>query len=198
MNVFSDIQSQAGLPGTASLSRLLLVFGGLALFVLVGQPRLAGAQDAQAVPFSPESKIESLAPTWRAHFGQQAGRLLEEDSSEAVRETVLRALSRVADRRPTVDLSATIRPLLHILKTDSDPQRRLMAIQILHNIGHEQVEPDLYRSAMKQVASLAEEAPSQQVRRAATACLRIYQSMGESTTTASRQPERDLQSSESS
>jgi hypothetical protein len=145
---------------------LLLVVG------LVGPVQAQERKSTQSQTLT--QKHESLAPTWRANFGVQAGRLLEEETSASIREAVLKNIIQIAIRQPDVDLSATIQPLVHVVKTDSDSQLRVMALQALHSIDPAQADRAFYDRAMTQVNVLMNSEPSEQVRRVASAALASY------------------------
>lgn len=168
-------QSRTSIAGTNPFQSGFAVQVGLILLLAIG---LVGPVQAQErTPTQSENlaqETEPLAPTWRANFGVQAGRLLEEETNAAIRETVLRNVIRVATRWPAMDLSQAIRPLVYIVKTASDPKHRMMALQALHNIDPEQADPAFYHRAMIRVNELMESEPSEKVRRAASATLESY------------------------
>lgn len=139
------------------------------LFLTVGLAGGTGTVFAQA----PSAGLESESDQWRKNFDGQVAQELRENPS--LRVSMLRVVTEQATDKENLKLPRTAEALLHIIETDSNQQRRLMAVQALSEIGPEHVGEKQYRKAMNRLYVLAEEESSKQVRCAAANVIKRYQ-----------------------
>lgn len=137
----------------------------------------AQSGDPPAVPtvvVESASSADALSVTsapWRMHFGTHAARVLRE-SNPRTREAALKDLIVLAGTdRGTVDLSATLMPLLEIVEEGTRTEHRLMALQALSVIGVEHSSERAYGRAMAQLYEIAKTEPKNRVRHSAAATL---------------------------
>ena len=143
------------------------------LLLAVGLAGGAGNASAQPTPTGISADAESVPAQWLANFDLQAAHQLRQTST--FRTSLLQVVIKQASTREDLHLPRTAEALLHVIEHDPSPQRRLMAIQALSEIGPEHVGQEQYDEAMSRLYTLAEEEPSEQVRGAAADVISRYQ-----------------------
>lgn len=119
----------------------------------------------EAAASAPANALRITAAPWRAHFGEQAAKVLREYGPKA-KQAVMRDLIAAAKTgQRGIDLSAAVAPLLQVAQNGSSEGHRIMALQALEAIGPEHSSELLYEQAVKQLRSDLSEEPSDRVRR---------------------------------
>jgi hypothetical protein len=150
---------------------------GLMAVLAIG---LAGPVQAQssasAVPGAVLDEAETAKQgRWKPHFDEQIARTLRAPSSEQGRTSFLQTLIDVAVEEETMDFSAAVPALLHVCEHDSDPTRRLLALQALDLIAPEHTDEVRYRDVLARLYATVQDDPSPSVRRAVSSMLKAYQ-----------------------
>ena len=138
------------------------------------------AQADSSAPYVEEDAPRSRpltvrSATWRSHFDEQAAQVLRETDATSARTTVLRDVIIIAAHASdAIDLTSTVHALVDVCEHNTDEQRRLMAIQALHEIGTDQASTPVYREALQRLHRIAQTDPSERVRRAAAEVLHAF------------------------
>jgi len=150
--------------------------GAVALLLVVGlglagslQVSSASAQSSPQSPSNPSEENES--PLW-THFDQQITHALRQEPS--MRAAHIQVVIEATAEAERVDLSRTVWALVDVIKHDSNPTHRLMAVQALHRINPEHVGQKQYRQAMSRLHALTQGELPEPVRTAAQRTLSRY------------------------
>ncbi len=118
--------------------------------------------------------FEVTSALWRVHFGDYAADVLRGAGPDAKREVMLDLIVVARNDNGRTDLSATLSPLLEIVKNGASSEHRLLALQAIHLIGTEHSMASRYRRAMEKLYRIAHEISSDNVRRGAADVLMDY------------------------
>lgn len=123
---------------------------------LLAQPASAQSTDAAAQPQWPQPE-----PVWATIFEQQVNHLLNTPDAErqngAMQLIVQYAPVTNADGEEVFNFGFAASDLLTIYQTESNPQRRILALSALNAIGDE--------ATMRTLAQLVQHEPSERIRR---------------------------------
>lgn len=144
-------------------------------FAGLGQAPAAHAQSSvHRTPADVPSESDATSTTshWRLNVDDQLAQSLRRFPS--LRGSQIRLVIRQASENEDLRLPETTYALLHVVKTDSSRDHRIMAVQALHTLSADQVGHRTYRQTMKRLYDLMEDESSKHVRGLVGAMLEEY------------------------
>lgn len=164
----SDFAPSCSVPETILSGLLALLIAGLAPQV---QAQSATSPSLPDAPRERTEKPESTRLYWKDHFDDQIAHMLRDTRGGTIRTALLHTVINVAINEGDIDVSETVPSLLHIVKRDEDPQRRLLALQALDLLA-KQTGSEIDHSIKSRLYNLLQEEPTAAVRRAGVSVLK--------------------------